>query len=358
MIKHLYIHVPFCKTICSYCDFAHVLYKQDLVDRYLDKLDKDIKQYNNEYETIYIGGGTPSCLSLTQLKRLLEIVKPYTNKVIEYTIEINPETLDIDKIKLIKEYGINRVSIGLQSSNDNLLKLMNRHHTYDDVKRCVKDLKSNGIDNISIDVMYSLPTQTMDDLKKTIDDVLVLDIPHISLYSLTIEKGTIFDKLNYKSLDEDLEADMYEYIESTLKDKDYIHYEIANFSKEGKQSRHNLGYWNYDDFIGLGPGSSSKENGKRYTITRNIEDYINNINLYSEYIDLSLNDECFENVMMSLRTIYGLDLELFKQRYNIDFKDMYKNALSKNSNYLDIKDNHLICNNLEILNTILIDFMD
>lgn len=358
MIKHLYIHVPFCKTICAYCDFAHVLYNEELVDKYLDKLSNDIKEYNFEYETIYIGGGTPNCLSINQLKRLLEIVKPYTSKVIEYTIEINPESLDKDKINLLKEYGINRVSIGLESSDDRLLKLMNRHHTYLDVKRCVDDLKNVGITNISIDVMYSLPSQTFDDLKKTIDDVLSLDVSHISLYSLTIEKGTIFDKLNYKSLDEDLEADMYEYIEDTLKANNYIHYEIANFAKEGKESKHNLGYWNYDDFIGLGPGASSKENSKRYTITRNINNYLNNKDLFSECIELNLRDECFENVMMSLRTIYGLDLHLFKQRYNIDALDIYKNAINKNSKYLDIKDNHLICNNLEILNTILIDFMD
>ena len=356
-IKHLYIHVPFCKTICSYCDFTHVLYKEDLVDKWLIRLKKDLLEINNKtFETIYIGGGTPSCLNLRQLKELLSLIKPFSSEVIEYTIEINPESIDKDKIKLLKEYGINRTSIGLQSSNDRLLKLMNRHHNYEDVKRAVNDLKEEGLDNISIDIIYSLPGQTMDDLKKTIDDVFKLDVPHISLYSLTIENGTIFDKLNYKNLDEESEADMYEYIEKTLVEHDYTHYEIANFAKEGYESKHNLGYWNYDDYLGLCPGAVGKYNHKRYTNNRNLIDYIEDKDI-TEIEELTNEEEAFENIMMSLRTIYGLDLKLFKERYQIDFLDKYKNIIDKHSEFI-IKDDHLICLKREILNTILLDFME
>ena len=356
-IKHLYIHVPFCKTICSYCDFTHVLYKEDLVDKWLTRLKKDLLEINNKtFETIYIGGGTPSCLNLRQLKELLSLIKPFSKDVLEYTIEINPESIDKDKIKLLKEYGINRTSIGLQSSNDRLLKLMNRHHNYEDVKRAVNDLKEEGLNNVSIDIIYSLPTQTMEDLKKTLEDVLSLDIPHISLYSLTIEKGTIFDKLGYKPLDEEMEADMYEYIEKTLVEHDYIHYEIANFAKEGYESKHNLGYWNYDDYLGLCPGAVGKYNHKRYTNNRNLIDYIEDKDII-EIEELTNEEEAFENIMMSLRTIYGLDLKMFKERYQIDFLDKYKNIIDKHSEFI-IKDDHLICLKREILNTILLDFME
>lgn len=358
LVKHLYIHVPFCKTICSYCDFCHVLYTEELANKWLTRLKKDLLEMNNKtFETIYIGGGTPSCLNIKQLKELLSMIRPYSKQTIEYTIEINPESTDIDKIKLLKEYGINRISIGLQSSNDRLLKLMNRHHNYEDVKRVVNDLKKEGINNISIDIIYSLPTQTMSNLKETIDDVLKLDVVHISLYSLTIEKGTIFDKLNYKNLDEEIEADMYEYIEKTLTQNNYIHYEIANFSKLGYESKHNIGYWNYDDYIGISPGAVGKYNHKRYTNNKNLIDYIEGKNII-EVEELENDEEAFENIMMSLRTIYGLDLKLFKERYKIDFLNKYKNVIDKHNDKFMIKDNHLICLKREILNTILLDFME
>lgn len=357
-IKHLYIHVPFCKTICSYCDFCHVLYKEELVDKWLIRIKKDLLEMKNKsFKTIYIGGGTPSSLNYNQLKELLSLIKPFSNEVIEYTIELNPESIDRNKIRLLKEYGINRVSIGLQSSNARLLKLMNRHHNYEDVKRVVSNLKDEGINNISIDVIYSLPTQSMDDLKKTIDGVLELDVPHISLYSLTIEKNTIFDKLNYKNLDEETEADMYEYIEKTLVDNNYFHYEIANFAKEGYESKHNLGYWNYDDYIGISSGAVGKYNHQRFTYSSNVKDYIEGKDVV-EIEELDLKEEAFENIMMSLRTIYGLDLRLFKERYGIDFINEYKEALAKNKDTLIIKDNHCICLYREILNNILLDFMN
>ncbi len=358
MIKHLYIHVPFCDNICGYCDFAHTIKNKDLVKKYLESIKEDL---NNlpfcDFETIYIGGGTPSCLDLDDLKCLLELLKPYSSKVQEYTIEVNPDSVDLDKIKVFKENNVNRISIGVQSSDDNLLKIMNRKHDFDTVRHVVSLFKQEGIDNISVDLMYSLPFQTMDILAKTIDDVLALDVKHISIYSLTIEDNTMFNKKGYNHLDEDMEADMYEYIENTLIKNDYIHYEVSNFTKLGFQSLHNLAYWNYENFIGLGPGAASKVDNRRYTYTKNVRDYLNNKTLVEDLF-LDKDELMFENVMMSLRTIYGLNLKDFKQRYQIDFTDKYKDVIQKNRQHFVFNDNHCICKNLEILNTILVDFLD
>ena len=358
MIKHLYIHVPFCDNICGYCDFAHIIINRELVKSYLESIREDLNNLPfSDYETIYIGGGTPSSLNKDDLDALLSYIDKYTNKIKEYTIEVNPDSVDVDKIKIMKKHHINRVSIGVQSSNDYLLKIMNRKHDFETVKNVVSLFKQEGIDNISVDLMYSLPYQTMDILKKTIEDILSLNVEHISIYSLTIEENTLFNKKGYKNLDLDIEADMYEYIEKTLKDNDYIHYEVSNFTKRWFQSRHNLGYWNYDDFIGLGPGSASKINNRRYTYTKNVRDYLNNKTIVEDLL-LDKEDLMFENVMMSLRTIYGLDLDLFKQRYQVDFNDRYKDAINKNKQHLLFKNNHCICKDLEILNTILVDFLD
>ena len=359
MIKHLYIHVPFCKTICSYCDFAHCVYKSELVSKWLKRLKKEFNECNDEqYETIYIGGGTPTSLNVNELESLLKLIKPHTSKVQEYTIEANPENLSIEKIRLIKRYGINRVSIGLQSSSDRLLKIMNRHHSFLDVKNVVNNLKDNGINNISIDVMYSIPTQKMSDLKKTIKDVLSLDIPHISIYSLTIEENTLFGKKGYKPLDEELEADMYDYFVKTLNEYQYIQYEVANFAKKGYESKHNLGYWRYEDFRGLSCGSSSKIKNVRYDKTRDLKYYLNNDDIIFDINYLSKEDLMFENIMMSLRTIEGLNIKEFIKRYKIDPLVRYSKPLKLNSKYILIKDGYISIKNREILNIILLDFMD
>ncbi len=358
MIKHLYIHVPFCNNICGYCDFAHTIINKELVNKYLLSLKEDLSSLSfSNFETIYIGGGTPSSLDYADLKSLLELIRPFSSSVVEYTIEVNPDSMDEDKIKLLKEYGVNRVSIGVESTDDYLLKIMNRKYDFEVVKHVVNCFKENGISNISVDLMYSLPFQTMAILKKTISDILSLDVKHISIYSLTIEDNTLFKRKGYTSLDEDIEADMYEYIENELINNNFIHYEVANYCKQGYESKHNLGYWKYDDFIGFGPGSASKTNNRRYTYTKNVRDYLNNKTIVEDLL-LKKEDLMFENIMMSLRTIYGLDLDEFCKRYQIDFKDRYKKAIEKNIKYLDIDDRYCICNNLEILNSILVDFMD
>ena len=355
-IKHLYIHVPFCNSICFYCDFAHQVYESKLVDKWLDRLEREVQDNcNNQYETIYIGGGTPSCLSYAQLDKLLSLIRPFSEEVIEYTIEVNPESLDDKKIQLLRKYNINRVSIGVQSSDDDMLKSLNRKHTFGDVIKCVKNLKENNINNISVDLIYSLPGQSIEMLKQSIDDILLLEIPHISIYSLTIEENSVFGKRKVESLDSDIEADMYELIEKELTSNGYIHYEVSNYCKEGYESKHNMGYWVYDDYLGLSLGASGKIGNNRYTNTRSFDKYLNSVNIKDEDLELSKKDMMFENIMMSLRTIYGLDIEEFNKKYNVDLLNMYDKGIS--NQYIETLNGHLICTKLALLNSVLLDFM-
>ncbi|MBF1101517.1 MAG: radical SAM protein, partial [Solobacterium sp.] len=209
--KHLYLHVPFCRTICSYCDFCHVGYQETVANQWLDAIKTDIqnRHINENLRTIYIGGGTPTALSSSQLDQLLCLLDPYAHTVQEYTIEINPETFDEDKAKILQKHGVNRASIGFQTSDERLLQMMNRHHRLEDVAETMRLLRKYGIDNISLDLMYSLPTQTMESLKKSLQDAIALEPTHLSLYSLTIEPNTVFAKKGYEHLEDDMEADMY-----------------------------------------------------------------------------------------------------------------------------------------------------
>lgn len=356
-IKHLYIHVPFCNSICNYCDFCHRIYDSNLADKWLDTLKKEIDdKCKDNYETIYIGGGTPTSLSNRQLEELLSYIEPFSKQVIEYTIEVNPETLDLDKINLFNKYGINRISMGVQTSSNELLKSLNRKHTFEDVKEKINLLKENGLVNISIDLMYSLPNQTLDILNETLDNFISLDIPHVSLYSLTVEENTVFGKKGIKSLDEDTEADMYEMIIKRLENENYINYEVSNFCKVGYESKHNIGYWKYDDFLGVSLGASSKISNHRYTNTNNFNLYFEDYNNRDEDIILSNKELMFENIMMSLRMKDGLNINEFNKKYNIDIEKEFNKAMDNTNLYID--NGYLKVKNLGILNDTLLSFMD
>ena len=355
-INHLYVHVPFCNSICGYCDFCHRIYEKNTVTKWLETIEKEIiDKCNDDYETIYIGGGTPTSLSIDELDKLLSLLKPYSNNVIEYTIEVNPESLDTNKIILFKKYGINRISMGVQSSNDDLLKLMNRKHSFNDVRNKIQLLKDNGISNISIDLMYSLPNQTIDILNNTIDDFISLDIPHVSLYSLTIEENSIFNKKGYRKLDDELEADMYELINTRLIENGYTHYEVSNYCKHGYESKHNMSYWNYEDFLGISLSASSKVGNKRWTNTSNFNSYFEDYNKKDEDLLLSIDDQKFENIMMSLRTYVGLNINDFNRKYNTNILDEYKEGV--NDPNIVITDGYLKARKLSILNNTLLKFI-
>lgn len=313
-----------------------------------------------DLETIYIGGGTPTSLDADEMERLLSFISPYTKNVKEYTIEINPETLDEEKADLLRSFGISRVSIGLETSDAELLKLMGRHHTYADVQRCIRMLKERDITNISLDLMYSLPSQTFSSLKRSIQDALALSPTHLSLYSLTIEEHTAFASRGYQHLDDDTEADMYEYICETLQTYGFHQYEVSNFCLKGYESLHNTAYWNYDDFIGIGAGASGKEDHKRYDHTKSLKAYFEDP-LKKEYIPLTKEDEMFEMIMMGVRLKRGMDIALFEERFHTDFFHQYEEKLVSliDRGLVEIKDGYFRCTDagFEIMNSVLVDLM-
>ena len=319
-MKSCYIHIPFCKTICSYCDFCKFYYDKKWTLKYLEQLQKEIAlNYKDEkVNTIYIGGGTPTSLDYNELKYLLDIVKKLRlNNSYEYTIEANVETLDLDKIKLLKEYGINRVSIGVESIVEKNIKFLDRHHTKEDVVRAIDLLKQEGINNINIDLIYALPHQTIDDLKVDLDFFLSLDIPHISTYSLMIEPNTVLSINGTLPISDSLDKKMYDVICNTLKKEGYIHYEVSNFAKEGFYSKHNSAYWLNDNYYGFGLGASGYIDNLRYTNTKNLTLYLKG-NYISQKEILTKDDEITYALILGFRFIKGIDIEKFKERYNVD----------------------------------------
>lgn len=339
---YIYIHIPFCASICSYCDFPKVLYDKKYIYNYLKALEKEIdtRYKNEEVKTIYIGGGTPTSLALDELKMLLEITTKFKRKkLIEFTIESNVECLDIDKINLLKEYGVNRVSLGVQSFNNNTLKELNRKHTKEDVFDVVSNLKKVGINNISIDYIYGV-NSNIEELKEDINTFFKLDVPHISCYSLIIEDGTIFGINNKKYIDEDKELEMYKYIENTLDKNNYKHYEISNYAKDGFYSIHNINYWNNGNYYGFGMGAVSYLNNNRITNTKSLTNYIDgNYQYENTYEDKLL--EISNTFMLGFRLVKGIDTDMFYKRYNIKVTDLeVVNKLLKEEKLI-LKDNRL-----------------
>lgn len=309
--------------------------------------------------SIYLGGGTPTSLNNDIFEEMLKMIDTVYSDETEYTIEINPETFDEEKARLLKKYHVNRASVGLESSDSEELAFLGRKHNYDDVKNTVRLLNEiSGIHNISLDILYSFPHETMENFKKTIDDALALNIKHISLYSLTVEENTVFGKKGYQSFDEDIEADYYETAKTMFEERGYMQYEVSNFALKGYESKHNLAYWHYDDFMGLGMGASSKLNHQREDNTRRLSTYLKH-EYIREVIKLSKEDEMFEMIMMGMRLREGVDLKRFKERFNEDLFDVYKDIIDSltERNLIRIENDHLIANNLEILNSILVEFL-
>ena len=330
----IYIHIPFCKRKCYYCDFVSYANKEEKIQEYIKCLQKEIeieseKYKNEEYEitTIYIGGGTPSFIDASYIERIINTIKQnyklYENP--EITIEVNPGTINEEKIKKYKDIGINRISIGLQTTKDNLLKQIGRIHTYEEFLNCYKIVKKIGIDNINVDLMLGLPNQTLEDLKESLIEVINLKPNHISLYSLILEENTKLEKMvNRKELDlpsEDIERNMYWETKKILEQNGYIHYEISNFSKKGYESKHNLNCWNQKEYLGFGVAAHSYIKNKRYCNTNNIEEYIKNVQngkiLNNRTICEIQNkiEEQKEYMLLGLRKIQGLDIQEFKNKF-------------------------------------------
>lgn len=359
----LYIHIPFCKQICFYCDFCKVFYDEKQVDQYLQVLKKELAalKISDQLKTIYIGGGTPSALNYQQLSLLFDLIKPYISKETkEITIEVNPETIDETKMQILKAGGVNRLSIGVETFDDQLLAKINRHHQRKDVLNVIELAKKYQIDNISIDLMYGLPDQSIDDAKKDLQFALNLEIKHISYYALILEKRTVLNNLHYQPLDEETELMINKMIDEQLCQAGFNKYEISNFAKTGYQSLHNLAYWHYDNYYGIGLGASGKIDDCLYEHNRNLTAYLKGENTLDKIV-YSKEETMFNHLMMSLRLIEGLNLKEFEHRYQQSIFDVYDQALNKHLNLktLVIEDDYLRCNKeaIYLLNDILLDFL-
>lgn len=340
----IYIHIPFCNNICTYCDFCKIIYNKKYISDYLDNLDKEIKsRYKGEVvNTIYIGGGTPSALEDTDLIRLMNIIKIFNiNDNIEFTIECNIEDITESKLRIMRDYGVNRISIGVQSFNDGIIKLLGRSHTKEEVFDKI-GLVKKYFDNINIDLIYACDND-IDIVKGDIKYFLELDIPHISTYSLIIEDNTMLKINGINNIDEDIDYEMYKYIENTLEDNNYIHYEISNYAKEGYMSKHNLVYWNNKEYYGFGLSSTSYIGNERITNTKNLHKYLNGI--YINNIEYENKDICMENeIMLGLRKLEGINLNIFKEKYGIELNNVYNIDDLIRDNYLILDNNYLKIN--------------
>ena len=330
MIKNCYIHIPFCNKICSYCDFCKLYYDEKFVNRYLNELEKEIKSiYKGEVlDTIYIGGGTPSSLNNKQLERLFEILKLFNkSETVEFTIESNFENINEEKLLIYKKNGINRLSFGLESINENNLTFLNRNITKKKINNTINSCRNLGFNNINIDLIYALPVEDISILKNDLDYIFSLDIEHISTYSLMIEDHTMLKINSIENISEELDYEMYKLICKEMKKNNYYHYEISNFSKPGYESKHNLCYWNNDNYYGFGLGASSYIDNKRITNTRSINKYLNG-NYRLDIIELSDNDLIEYKIMLNLRKAEGISLKEVK----LDVRDLVKEGLLKEEN--------------------------
>ncbi|MVX58715.1 oxygen-independent coproporphyrinogen III oxidase [Streptococcus danieliae] len=328
-----YVHIPFCTQICHYCDFSKVFIKNQPVDDYLRALLAEIRAYEpGPVDTLYIGGGTPSALSAAQLEFLLEGLASIfdMSQVQEWTLEANPGDLSQDKIEVMANAGLNRISLGVQTFNDRELRQIGRMHQEKDIYDNIDRLKAAGFHNISIDLIYALPNQTMEQVKTNVQKALALDIPHMSLYSLILENHTVFmNRMRRGQLNlpqEDLEVDMFHYIINSLKEAGYDHYEISNFCRPGYESRHNLMYWDNAEYYGLGAGASGYLNGVRYRNHGPIRHYLNaveagNARVYEE--KLSLKEQMEEELFLGLRKRAGVSIQRFEQKFQRSFEDIY-----------------------------------
>ncbi|WP_124041011.1 radical SAM family heme chaperone HemW [Clostridium perfringens] len=339
----LYIHIPFCAQKCLYCDFPSFARKDHLRKAYIEALNKEIislreKHNNLEINTIFIGGGTPSVLEADELECLLkEVAKLNMTKDIEYSMECNPGNLTEEKLEVMKKYGVNRISMGLQAKQDNLLKGLGRIHNYKTFKENFLLAKKVGFNNINVDLMFGLPNQRLNEWEETLREIISLEPAHISAYSLIIEEGTAFynlyenDKLKLPTEEE--ERKMYHLAKKILEENGFNQYEISNYAKEGKECRHNLAYWNMDNWIGVGSAAASYINGKRIKNISSVEKYINSINekgeAVEEIINNSKNDNMEEFMFMGLRKINGIDENEFKKRFSMNINDVYGEILNK-----------------------------
>lgn len=343
----IYIHIPFCKQKCKYCDFNSYSGIENMSSSYVEMLVREIEccgQTGRTADTIYIGGGTPTYISAGYIKNIMDALRE--NFVItddaEVTIECNPGTADFEKLARLKQAGINRLSIGLQSDNDKILKTLGRIHTYEEFRKCLGDALKAGFENISADLMFGLPGQTRDIWINTLKNISVLPLSHISAYSLKIEEGTPFYNM-YKNgshdiPDDDMNRIMYDDCTEILTQNGFERYEISNFARDKKLSRHNMKYWQCENYIGFGAGACSCIGGKRTANIRGVSEYIEEIRQSGsavtpdETVINTISDSMSEFVFLGLRLDKGVSKADFKSKFGMDIYEVFDTVLDKHLN--------------------------
>ena len=374
----IYIHIPFCRHKCDYCDFVSFSNKQAFIENYMEAVKKEINYYFRDktfletytVTTIYIGGGTPSYIDSKYILEMMHILEENLKENMlkledmEITIEVNPGTVNKEKLEQYKKAKINRLSIGLQSTNNEILKQIGRIHTYEQFLETYQMAKEVEFENVNVDLMIGLPNQTIEDIKRSLEEVIQLNPTHISVYSLIVEEGTVIaqkiENHQLQEMDEEFERNMYWYVKNTLELNGYIHYEISNFAKKGKESKHNLNCWRQKEYIGIGLAAHSYLNYVRYTNTSEMEQYItrmNNLNgqIVKDILELSnykettrleeneknieaayeieevqdLEDRKKEYMLLGLRKIEGVQISKFKEKYIDNPIFLYRKELEK-----------------------------
>lgn len=359
--KSLYIHIPFCEHICSYCDFTKLFYNEKFSKLYLDALFYELDSYGvPKMKTIYLGGGTPTALSDDEFERLLCKASSYLDKDTEFTCEANVENLTDSKLSLMHRFGVNRLSIGVQSSHDKRLKSLGRCHSFNDAQKAVEKAKKHGFDLVNVDLIYGYPGESMEELSEDLENILKLDVDHISIYSLIVSPGTIFYNNKVKEQNQDDSRRYYDFILKTLRDHGYERYEISNFARNSKYAKHNLTYWKDEEYYGVGLGASGYLGNLRYTNTKNLDKYLAHefVN-EKEVVDKKIDLEYF--LLTNLRLEKGFLRKDFKDRFGIDFVDKYKDqilSLEKKSQIIVTSDRIMLSDEgLMIMDSILLQLL-
>lgn len=360
-MESVYIHIPFCKSICSYCDFCKMYYNGAFVTKYLNALISEIQdRYMGEkIKTLYIGGGTPSALTIKDLNYLFEIIKKIDlDEDLEFTFECNLNDINEELLTLLKNNGVNRLSIGIESFDENKLKFMEREHTFEDAVMKMNLARRFGFDNINVDFIYGIPGETMKDMKKDLDLLLKLEPDHISTYSLIVEDNTKIGIQGVVPIPEELDASMYEYICDKLDSKDFEHYEVSNFAKKGKKSKHNLNYWNNEEYYGFGLGASGYIHGVRYDNTRSLTKYVNGEYVRNEEM-LSKEDKMYYELMLGFRKMEGVNLKEFYRKYGVNMQEVYdlKDVLNEEELIVDGEYIYINPQDIYVMDEILIKFL-
>ncbi|MDQ0339610.1 oxygen-independent coproporphyrinogen-3 oxidase [Caldalkalibacillus uzonensis] len=345
MARSVYIHIPFCQHICPYCDFNKYVLKGQPVWHYLEALVQEMnltfeQHPPQEIRTIFVGGGTPTALNPEQMRFFLEAVARYVQPqapCVEFTVEANPGTVNEDLLQVMKEGGVNRLSFGVQSFDRGLLKKLGRIHTTEDVHQSLALARKQGFNNLSIDLMFGLPGQSVDMFREDVEQALKLDVPHLSAYSLKIEPGTHFHRLHEQNKfhlpPEDEEATMYELLIKRMTESGYAHYEISNFAYTGYESRHNLTYWRNEEYYGLGAGAHGYVQGVRHVNAGPVHEYIEKVareGLPRVEVHPVSKQEAMEDMMiMGLRTKEGVSRLVFRERYGLKLEDHFGRQLDQ-----------------------------